>query len=291
MAMIRKWYNVAAAAYRRIIEDDITSVAASIAFFILLAGFPALAAVVTLISIFVDPSRLEALVKAYPDIIPQGSISILMQQIDRLSAAVGPQEKVRTFTPYVGFAVLVWGTNKGTNALVRGLNTVFGCNESRSFVKFTAVTLAFTFGAIVFFVFSFGAVLLAPALLKMLGLTEEHVLVFTMLRWLVLLVVVNAVIAIIYRYGPNRKASAWRTTLIGSSLAALLWIASSTLFSWYISSFSSFTQLYGSLSAVIGFMVWIWLSSIAVLIGAELDAALSDNGVPASTDPRLHRLH
>jgi membrane protein len=82
------------------------------------------------------------------------------------------------------------------------------------------------------------------------------------------------VISVIYRYGPSREAFEWRSAIYGSLLAAALWVAGSAVFSWYVSSFRSFVDLYGSLSAVIGFMVWIWLSLIAVLIGAELDSAL-----------------
>ncbi len=280
-------YNITARIWRGILNDNVGAVAASIAFFVLLAVFPAIAAVVTIVSFFIDPLRLEELLAAYSELVPRGSISVLMQQIKRLSEAAGSQTEVVTFTPYFGFLVLLWGTNKGTKALFRGLNVIFDCKESRGFITFTLVTLAFTLAAIVFLVFSLGAVLVVPAVLKVIGLSEGHARWIEMLRWIVLLVIVSAAIAVIYRYGPSRKVFEWRSIISGSCLAAVLWVASSALFSWYVSAFRNFVELYGSLSAIIGFMVWIWLSLISVMIGAELDAALM-KGSEAAGRPKAH---
>lgn len=284
-------YNISAWIWRGTLDDNVAAVAASIAFFVLLAVFPAIAAVVTVVSLFVDPLRLEELLAAYSELVPRGSVSVLMQQIKRLSEAAGSQAEVVTFTPYFGFLVLLWGTNKGTKALFRSLNMIFDCKESRGFITFTLVTLAFTLAAIVFLVFSLGAVLLVPVVLKVVGLSGGHARWVEMLRWVVLLVIVSGAIAVIYRYGPSRKVAEWRYIISGSCLAAVLWVASSALFSWYVSAFRNFVELYGSLSAVIGFMVWVWLSSISVLIGAELDAALMKSsgaaGRPKANDDTI----
>ncbi|MBD2750843.1 YihY/virulence factor BrkB family protein [Microvirga sp. BT688] len=284
-------YNISARIWRGTLDDNVAAVAASIAFFVLLAVFPAIAAVVTVVSLFVDPLRLEELLAAYSELVPRGSVSVLMQQIKRLSEAAGSQAEVVTFTPYFGFLVLLWGTNKGTKALFHSLNMIFDCKESRGFITFTLVTLAFTLAAIVFLVFSLGAVLLVPVVLKVIGLSGGHARWVEMLRWVVLLVIVSGAIAVIYRYGPSRKVAEWRSIISGSCLAAVLWVASSALFSWYVSAFRNFVELYGSLSAVIGFMVWIWLSSISVLIGAELDAALMKSsgaaGRPKANDDTI----
>lgn len=274
MAQDSMWYVTTSRVWRGILNHSVTSVAASISFFVLLAFFPALAAIVTLVSLFIDPLRLDTLLGSYSELIPQGSVSVLMQQVRRLSEAEASQEQVVVFTPYVGFFMLVWSTNKGTKALFRGLNTIFDCRETRGFLAFTLATLTFTIGAIIFLVFALGAVLLAPAGLKILRIGGGPAYVIEILRWLLLLLIVSAVISVIYRFGPSREAFGWRSTISGSFLAATLWVASSALFSWYVSSFRSFVELYGSLSAVMGFMVWVWLSMIAVLIGAELDAAL-----------------
>jgi membrane protein len=213
-------------------------------------------------------------VVAYSDLVPEGSVSVLVQQIEHLAKARDSHGRVLTLTPYIGFAMLLWSANKGTKALFRGLNAIFDCEESRGFVAFTLITLVFTGGAIIFLLFSLAAVLIVPVILKMIGLDEGYARLLDLLRWLVLLVIVASVIAVIYRYGPSRDVSGWRSILSGSTFAAVLWLGGTVLFSWYVSSFGSFVELYGSLSAVIGFMVWIWLSSIAVLMGAELDAAL-----------------
>ncbi len=128
--------------------------------------------------------------------------------------------------------------------------------------------------ALLFLVLALGPVLGIPIALDMLGLGGTWALALDVLRWPALLVVVAAAAAVIYRFGPSgRRSRSWRSIASGALVAALLWIGGLALFSWFVSRFGRLDEVYGSLSAVIGFMVWIWLSAVAVLVGAELDGA------------------
>ncbi len=272
----RKFWRLLQIARRRLVDDQITTVAASVAFFVILAVFPGLAAVIAIVGTFADPDKVDSLLSALSGVIPSESVEFLKRHVGRL-AGVGASQHGRpdlAFAPIAGLGILLWSANRGTKALFRGLNDIYDQEEQRSFLAFTAVTLTFTFGAIAFLVFSVGAIIVFPLVLDTLMAADMRARWLGALRWPALLVIVGAVLAGLFRFGPSRPTARWRAIAWGSSVAAALWLGGSLLFSWYISSFGGLTDVYGPLSAVIGFMVWIWLSAIAVLVGAEVDAAL-----------------
>lgn len=126
-----------------------------------------------------------------------------------------------------------------------------------------------------------GIVFILPTVLAGIGLGAVSSLAIKLLRWPILLVFVGFSLAVIYRFGSDREVAKRRWITMGSAIASLLWVCSSILFEWAVSGFGGFDELYGSLSAVIGFMIWIWLSTIIVLFGAELDAAAERRSDPA----------
>ena len=134
-------------------------------------------------------------------------------------------------------------------------------------------SLAFTFGALLFVVLALTGIVLVPAALQIFGL-DEKAWYIALLRFPALLVLVVAVLAVLYRYGPSRRKPKWRWVTWGSGLAGVLWLIVSGLFSWYVAHFGSYNETYGSLGAAIGFMTWIWLSTTVVLLGAELNAEM-----------------
>lgn len=174
-----------------------------------------------------------------------------------------------------GLLALLWGTNRGTKTLFEGLNVIHGRDEQRGFLKLTAVSLGFTVGVIAFLLLAIGVIVLLPAVFQSLGLDDEKARIVQLLRWPVLLMVVALALALVYRYGQSRGDAQWRWLTLGSGVASLLWVLTSLLFSWCVSHLGRLDELYGSLGAVISFMIWIWLSIIVVLLGAEFDATAS----------------
>jgi membrane protein len=187
-------------------------------------------------------------------------------------ASKGGQALGSTFV--VGLAISLWSANAAMKSLFDTLNVVYGEREKRGFVALNALSLSFTVGAIAFVLVAIAALVVLPVALSYIGLSDAATLLLRLGRWPALFVVLALALSFVYRYGPSREEARWRWISWGSALATILWIAASVLFSWYTANFGSYNQTYGSLGAVIGFMTWLWISAIVILIGAELDAEM-----------------
>ena len=166
---------------------------------------------------------------------------------------------------------------------LQALNRAYDESEKRSFIWANVVSLLFTLGAIVIGILFIVCVGIVPAILAFAGLSGSEELLVSLLRWPVLIVASTAAISILYRYGPSREPAKWRWVTWGGAFAALAWILASILFSWYLANFADYNATYGSLGAVIGFMLWTWLSVVILLAGAELNAELEHQTARDST--------
>ncbi|MGJ4891383.1 YihY/virulence factor BrkB family protein [Bradyrhizobium sp. HKCCYLRH3099] len=267
----RGWKDVLFRVYENVTEHRIVALAAGMTFYTLLAIFPALAALVAVYGLFSDPAKITGHLEQLQGVMPGGAIDIARDQLTRVSAN-GSQALGITFL--VSLAISLWSANAAMKSLFDTLNVVYREPERRGFFKLNAISLLFTGGAILFALLAIGAVVVLPVLLNTLGLSDVGDLVLRIGRWPAIFVCVSLGLALIYRYGPNREEPKWRWISWGSALAAALWLAGSALFSWYAANFGSFNATYGSLGAAIGFMTWIWISAIVILIGGELDAEL-----------------
>ena len=252
-------------------EDRILATAGSVAFFALLAVFPAIATVVSLYGIFNDTSTIGGHLSILAGIFPQGVLDLIAEQI-RLITAKSTDALGIAFI--IGLLVALWSANSGVAALFDALNVVYGEKEKRSLLHFYAVTFLFTLGAIGFVIGAIAGVVVLPIALKFVGVTTTAEQLLAVLRWPVLLAAVIGGLALVFRFGPSRRDAKWRWVTWGSVVAAVLWIAASMLFSWYVVNFDSYNRTYGSLGAGVGFMTWIWLSVVVILLGAELNAEM-----------------
>ena len=213
-------------------------------------------------------------------VLPGGGIEILRDELTRVSES---GNRVLSITFLAGLTVSLWSANAGMKALFDALNIVFKIDEKRGFIKLNAISLAFTLGGIGFAILALSAIVIVPVLLNYVGLGSVTGMLLGLLRWPVLLVTVALWLSLIYWHGPSREEPRWRWITLGSASAALLWLIASLVFSWYAGSFGSYNKTYGSLGAVIAFMVWIWISVIVVLLGAELDAETKRRPISQST--------
>ena len=133
---------------------------------------------------------------------------------------------------------------------------------------------------------AFAAMVVLPPALKYLGMSDFADLLVRVGRWPALFIIVSIALAFIYRYGPSRERPQWRWTTWGSAFATFGWLIASILFAWYAQNFGNFNKTYGSLGAVIGFMIWIWISAIVILIGGELDAEMEHQTASDTTTGR-----
>jgi membrane protein len=158
--------------------------------------------------------------------------------------------------------------------MFEGLNVVYDTQEDRSFLRLNGISLTFTLGAIAMVIVALAAIVVIPAVLAFVGLSGSSGTLINLGRWPILSAIIILGIGLLYRFGPSRIPPSWRWVSVGSVVAAALWVAASALFSWYVANFNSYNETYGSLGAVIAFMVWIWISASIVLLGAELNAEL-----------------
>ena len=243
--------------------------AGGVAFFALMAIFPALATIVSLYGLFADPHAIPERLAILAGVVPASVIGLLKQHI--LSLA---ENHISTLNIafLIGFLVSMWSANSGVSALFDALNVVHGSKETRGLLQFYTRTLAITLGSVVYGLLVLIGVL--PHVFSFVGLSQRADSLAAIFRWPVTLLIVMIGLSIVYRIGPSRSDARWRWVTLGSALAAVLLVAVSMIFTWYVAEFNSYNRIYGSLGAVVGFMTWIWLSVVIVLIGAELDAAI-----------------
>ncbi|HEY4139310.1 MAG TPA: YihY/virulence factor BrkB family protein [Casimicrobiaceae bacterium] len=273
---------------KRIDRQRVVLVAAGVTFYSLLALFPGIAALVTLYGLVADPVTIGQQVDNLTFLLPSGAIELIHGEIARITAQ--PRSTLG-LTLAVSLAFSLWSANGGMKALFEALDVVYLEKETRGFFGVTAVSLAFVVGGIVFVIIAITGVVAVPIALHYLGIPSLGKSIISFARWPILFIVVAIAIAFVYRFGPDRKTPRRRWISWGSATAAFAWIATSVAFSWYTENFGSYNKTYGSLGAVVGFMTWIWLSTIVFLIGAEIDSVLerrtAGRGRPAANQRSL----
>ena len=279
--MPRDWKDVIRRVAKGISRQRIVLVAAGVTFYALLAIFPALAALVALYGLVADPAAVIEHIEKLSGLLPGGAVDVIRDQIARIAAK--PRSTLGLAFA-AGLVVSLWSANGGVKALFDALNVVYVEKEKRGFVRVTAVSLAFVVGGILFVLLAVGAVVAVPIALRHLGIPPLGKSLISIGRWPILFAIVALVVALVYRFGPDRTNPRWRWISWGSASAAIAWLAVSALFSWYAANFGNYNETYGSLGAVIGFMTWIWLSAIVILTGAG-DRAFSAGAAVITLGP------
>jgi membrane protein len=274
------WKDILWRTYVRIGDDRLLATAAGVVFFGLLAVFPAITALVSCYGLFANPSTIGDNLQTLSLMLPEGSFQIVQDQVARVlmkgSAALGA-------TFLFGLGLAVWSANAGVKAVIDALNVVYEEREKRGFVRLNLIALAFTSGGIAALLLMVAAVVAVPLLLDHLGLAPESQTIISLGRWPLLLVILLVALALLYRFGPSRRPARWQWLSVGTLAAGLLWIVGSALLSLYLSNFANYSATYGSLGAAIGLMMWMWMSAIIVLCGAELNSEIEHQTALDST--------
>ena len=254
-------------------RDNISLIAAGIAFYILAALFPALAAMVSIYGLVADPKQVTERVAGLSGILPPEALKIITDGIDTFAQKSGSQ---LSFALVVSLALALWSARAGMSSVMTGLNIAYEETEKRSFVMQNVVALALTLGGILFGILVILAVAIVPAAFAFLHSDGIAAQVLDIARWPVLAAVVVLGFAVIYRYAPSRTHADWRWISWGSGIAAVLWVVGSIIFSFYVSHFGSYSATYGALGAVVVMLLWFWVSALVLLLGAEIDDEIDD---------------
>ncbi len=266
----RGWKDVLVRTAAEAKRDHVTLLAAGVAFFGLLALVPTMIAAVALYGLVADPADVTRHVDELLGAAPGAARDLLLDQL----RGVTEESSGAGVSLAIGLAVALWAASSGVKHLIDALNAAYDEEEGRGFFKVRGLALLLTLGAILFVAVAVVVLTVVPALVEASGLGDAAGLAINIVRWPLLAVGFAVALAVVYRYGPDRDDAEWRWVSPGAVAATLLWLAASAAFSIYVSSFGSYNETYGSLGGVVVAMLWLFLTALAVLLGAELDAEL-----------------
>lgn len=279
----RGWRDVFWRVWKEADEDRLLLIAAGATYYLLLALFPALAAFVSLYGFFANPMTIANHLSYLAGLLPEDGIDIIREQLDTLAAK---SDRTLSLGFLVAFAIAFWSANSGIKALFEAMNIVYDEREKRSFLALNLIAVLFTFGAMVVGFVLITAIGIVPAALALLNLGDQADLVIRLARWPLIVLLLAVGISLIYRYGPSRERAKWRWVTWGGALATIAWLVVSIGFSFYLENFAQYNVTYGSLGAVVGFMIWTWLSVLVLLVGGELNSEMEhQTAVDSTTGP------
>lgn len=265
------WADIAIRLWRSVGEDRVMLVAGGATFYLLLALFPALTAFVSAYGLVADASTVAQNLDNLAGLVPEAVLQLIGERLESLA---GQDSGALSFGLVFGLLIAFWSANNGVKGLFEALNIAYGETEKRSFVWLNMVAFTFTLGSMLTVAVLISLIGIVPVLLRFLHIGDMAEWLMRILRWPLLIGVLGIGITCLYRYGPSRQPARWRWLTWGGVLATAAWIGVSVGFSFYLRNFADYEAIYGSLGAVIGFMMWTWISVIILIMGAELNAEM-----------------
>jgi membrane protein len=267
------WVEVARRTVREIGDDNCLGLAAQLAFYFLLALFPALLFLVALISYVPSVQALDDLLRALGAVAPRELVHLIRGQLDLISG--GSHAGLLT----IGVAGALWSSSAAMVAIIDALNRAYDVAEWRAWWRRRLVAIGLTLALALFIICSFVLVLIGPDLAvriaDWLGLARIVAVVWSVARWPVMVFFVVLAIDLVYHFAPNRPAR-WAWITPGSVLATALWMASSFGFKFYVTSIGDYAATYGAIAGTIVAMMWFYVSGLAILVGAELNGVIEN---------------
>ncbi len=265
------WLSIALRMYRRIDEHNLSLLSAGIAFYAMLAIFPALAAVVTLYALVSDPADIQNHFNQIAGVLPAEVSRIVSEQLESLAAR--PQQALGT-NLVIGLAFAIWSAHRGVHALVQAITLVYREPESRNVFVLNGYTFLLTVGAVVTAVITMLLMLGVPAVLSIVPMDAWLDTLSRVAVWGLLFVVIVVSLGGLYRLSPPRRPAQWRWLSTGALVATVLWLLGSFGFSFYVGLFGTFDKTYGALGAIIVLLLWFFLTNFSIILGALLNAEM-----------------
>ena len=285
------WREVLKRTVREFKEDELVDRAAALTYYGVLAIFPAILALVSLLGLF-GRSATQPLIDNLGQVAPGAAKDVFTTAVQNLQKSQGTGGLLFV----VGLAGALWSASGYVAAFMRASNAIYEIEEGRPFVKKVPVRLGVTVVLVVLLAISALAVVLTGELAeqagRVLGIGDSAVTIWDIAKWPVLLAIVSFMFAILYWASPNVRHPGFRWVSPGGVVAVIVWVVASGLFALYVANFGSYNKTYGALGGVIIFLVWLWLSNIAVLLGAEFNAEVErgrqiEAGHPPDKEPFL----
>jgi membrane protein len=275
----RGWKDVLVRVKTASKDDHVMLFSAGVALFGLLALVPALAALMSIYGLVANPATIDEQLTDSLSAAPAEVRDLISQQV----RDIGDASSGAILAVVVGLLLALWSASAGMKNLIEAINIAYGEKDTRGFVKLRAVSLAFTLGAIVFVVLAFALIALLPPVIAATDLGTAGRVLINVVRFVVLFAGMLFGLAVLYRYAPDRDAPKWSWATPGAVFAATVWIVGSLLFSIYTANFGRYNETYGALGAIVVVILWLLLSAVVVILGAEINCELERQTVRDST--------
>ena len=269
-----EWKSILIKVKERIVENNLIIISAGVGFFGFLAIFPALMALISIYGVVMDPQQIEEQVSKISTMIPEQTHEILQYRVDNF---IKPEGESLGWGTFLGILLGIWIGNLGTKFLFRGINIAYETESKRGIIKNNGLTLLFTFGAIILIILSAALIVAFPAIIGKIGLPDNLESLITWLRWLVMGFILVGSISMIYYFGPKRRRPSFMWVIPGAVLASSLWLLASWGFSFYMRNFWNLSEIYGSISAVVFLMLWLFISTFIIFLGAEMNYGIENH--------------
>jgi len=263
-----RWWHILRGVYADLDDKNVFLIAAGVAFYGILAVFPAIAAVIAIWGIVADPEVVAIEVEKFHAVLPQEVYDLISQQISQL---VNGDRTTLTWASAVSLTVAVWTSRAGVSAVMRGLNAIYG-QANRSGLAHYVRALLLTMTLVGVALVALACVVLAPIVMRFVPFGIANSAVIDMSRWVVMVLVLYAGISVLYRMGPARREARMKWFTPGALFATLGWTAASLGFSVYLQNFGNYNEIYGSIGAVIALLMWLFISAVLVLLGGSINA-------------------
>ncbi|WP_299961007.1 YihY/virulence factor BrkB family protein [uncultured Roseobacter sp.] len=265
------WKDIAFRLKDEIAEDRVGLIAAGVAFYGLLALFPAITALIAISGLLVEPNDIVEQLRSMSGVMPEEVIAIITKQA---TAVAGSREGGLGLAAVLGILIALYSASKGMASLIQGINVAYDEEEERGFIKLKLVTFGLTLFLMAGLLIALLSTLGLPALLAFIDLGQMVELIMTGGLWLGLVALTIIGLSVLYRYAPSRDAPEWKWASVGAIMGCLVWIVASAGFAFYVSNFGSYNESFGTLAGVIVLLMWFWISAFIILLGAELNAEM-----------------
>lgn len=274
------WWQILRRAWAEAKSDQVPLIAAGVAFFSFLALFPATIAAITLYGLLAEPATVARQAVELTAALPADAASVVTGQMEAVSQS--PRQSLGLGL-LVSVALALWSASGGVGNIVTAVNIAYDEEETRGFVRRKALALVLTLGAIGFVVFSIGLVAVAPVVLDSVAAAGAAHWGLEAARWILLVLGVTVTLGVIYRYAPDREDPQVRWVSVGAVTATVIWLVASLGFSIYVDNFSSYSETYGALAGVVVLLLWLWITNLVVLLGAEINAEAEQQTIRDTT--------
>ncbi len=273
------WLQIAKRGWKEAKADQVPLLSAGVAYYAFLALFPALIAIVSLYGIFADPHTIATQIESVGKTLPQAARQLIVDQVNQLAA----RRRALSIGAFVGIVIALFSASGGMQNMITAVNTAYDEEEKRNFLKKRLRALILTFGAIIFMVIMLAIVAGLPPLLEQLFGGGAIRWVLQVLGYVLLFVLVTLALAILYRFAPDRDAPKVKWVSIGALVATAIWLVASIGFSIYTATLGNYAKTYGTFAGIVILLLWLWLTSYAILLGAEINAESEGQTVADTT--------